>query len=40
MMSTEAIIGMVICLAITFGGFLGFLIKALRMDKHHPEKEK
>jgi len=32
-MSTEAIIGMVICLTITVGGFLGFVLKALSMDK-------
>jgi len=32
-MSTEAIIGMVVCLTITVGGFLVFLFKALSMDK-------
>ena len=31
-MSTEAIVGMVICLSITVGGFLIFLLKALTMD--------
>ena len=29
-MSTEAIIGMIICLSITLGGFLVFLVKAIR----------
>lgn len=32
-MSTEAIIGMAICLSVTFGGFLVFLVIALRADK-------
>lgn len=32
-MSTEAIIGMTICLSVTFGGFLVFLVIALRADK-------
>ncbi len=31
-MSTEAIIGMTICLSITVGGFLFFLVKAMRSD--------
>jgi hypothetical protein len=35
-MSSEAIIGMVICLSITVGGFLFFLLKAIRSDK--PDK--
>jgi hypothetical protein len=33
-MSTEAIIGMTICLTVTFGGFLTFLVIALKADKH------
>lgn len=32
-MSSEAIIGMVICLSITVGGFLFFLVKAIRLGK-------
>ncbi|MFQ3215201.1 MAG: hypothetical protein ACJAT1_000714 [Marivirga sp.] len=32
-MSTEAIIGMVICLSITVGGFLFFLVKAIKSDR-------
>ncbi|WP_157716100.1 MetS family NSS transporter small subunit [Roseivirga echinicomitans] len=32
-MSQAAIIGMVICLTITFGGFLTFLVIALKSDK-------
>jgi hypothetical protein len=36
-MSTEAIIGMVVCLTITVGGFLVFLFKALSMDKDKEE---
>ena len=40
MMSSEAIIGMIICLLITFGGFIGFVIKALSMDKKHDNAEK
>ena len=32
-MSQEAIIGMIICLSITVGGFLTFLVIALRADK-------
>lgn len=32
-MSLEAIIGMLICLTITLGGFLYFLLKALRSEK-------
>lgn len=31
-MSQEAIIGMVICLSITLGGFLFFMYKAIRSD--------
>jgi hypothetical protein len=38
MMSTEAIIGMVVCLTITLGGFIGLVIKALSMDKKKEEK--
>jgi len=37
MMSNEAIIGMIICLTITFGGFIGLVIKALSMDKKKEE---
>lgn len=37
-MSTEAIIGMVICLSITVGGFLMFLFKALTIDNKKEEK--
>lgn len=36
-MSQEAIIGMIICLTITVGGFLVFLKIALSADKNHPE---
>lgn len=36
-MSTEAIIGMIICLLITVGGFLFFLVKAIRSDS--PEEK-
>tara|TARA_R110001592_G_scaffold244987_2_gene506322 strand:- start:657 stop:782 length:126 start_codon:yes stop_codon:yes gene_type:complete len=36
-MSQAAIIGMVICLSITFGGFLTFLIIALKTDKKKSE---
>ncbi|WMN05903.1 MetS family NSS transporter small subunit [Marivirga arenosa] len=36
-MSTEAIIGMIVCLTITVGGFLVFLFKALTMDKKKEE---
>lgn len=39
-MSSEAIIGMIICLSITLGGFLVFLKIALsadKKDKNHPE---
>jgi hypothetical protein len=32
-MSHAAVIGMIICLAITFGGFLTFLMIALKSDK-------
>lgn len=32
-MSQGAIIGMIICLTITFGGFLTFLVIALKSDK-------
>jgi hypothetical protein len=32
-MSQAAVIGMIICLTITFGGFLTFLIIALKSDK-------
>jgi hypothetical protein len=32
-MSSEAIIGMIICLSITLGGFLTFLWIALNADK-------
>ena len=35
-MSTEAIIGMMICLLITVGGFLVFLVKAIRSGE--PDK--
>jgi len=38
-MSTEAIIGMVICLLITVGGFLGFVIKAMTMDNKSDKEE-
>ncbi len=33
-MSQAAVIGMIICLTITFGGFLTFLMIALKSDKH------
>lgn len=36
-MSQAAVIGMVICLTITFGGFLTFLIIALKSDKKKSE---
>lgn len=38
-MSQEAIIGMIICLAITFGGFLTFLVIALRADKEQAKSD-
>lgn len=33
-MSQAAVIGMIICLTITFGGFLTFLMIALKSDKN------
>ncbi|WP_188460975.1 MetS family NSS transporter small subunit [Marivirga lumbricoides] len=36
-MSTEAIIGMMICLLITVGGFLVFLVKAIKSGE--PDKD-
>lgn len=38
-MSQEAIIGMIICLLITVGGFLYFLWIALKSDKKAKNKE-
>ncbi|ADR22803.1 hypothetical protein MATR_33510 [Marivirga tractuosa] len=38
MMSTEAIIGMVVCLTITLGGFIVLVLKALSMDKKKEEE--
>lgn len=35
-MSNEAIVGMVVCLLITVGGFLFFMVKAMRSGK--PDK--
>ncbi|WP_339694120.1 MetS family NSS transporter small subunit [uncultured Roseivirga sp.] len=38
-MSQEAIIGMIICLSITFGGFVTFLTIALKSDKKNADAE-
>lgn len=37
-MSSEAIIGMVICLSITLGGFLFFVYKAISSDNKKENK--